>query len=62
MNKITNGLETKCNTCQMLDPTIEMTTAYNSVDILQREIIVTCSNIGICGMYKEFRDWSDKDE
>lgn len=56
MNEIVNGLKHKCDTCNLLNPTINMVTLYGDCRVQGRKIEVTCKNMNVCEMYKEFTE------
>ena len=57
MNKITNDLKPKCDTCRFLSLNTNMGTFYSEgVNVVGREIELTCKNMAICKMYKEFNE------
>jgi hypothetical protein len=57
MNEVKSQLKPKCDKCNLFEPDLLMTTAYDFPnEIIKREITVTCKNMTLCGMYKEFNN------
>lgn len=59
MNKISNDLKPKCNSCCKLNATLNTTTLFSANLVQEKHITLTCAHMDICEMYKEFNEGTE---